>query len=396
MTVDCRLLPGPDPGRGRGRSCASWLGEGDYELSGSRRTAAPARRSRRRSGTAIESFVAGPSRARVVAPCCSPASPTATGCARRSARSPTASSRCARWIADLAARLVHSADERVHVDDLELGARFLRAGRTDRSSADYRSRAWRSSGSAGWRSPTACSCTARPPGPARCGCRRDARVASGAQAASARPSVASPLLRGPGAARRGVRAPARSPAARSRGAAAVRAAARARRRWSPAPVIAGRRARHARADAGGAGDASPTCSSLVAGRPCAARRRARRLPRRRAHLDRHLRARRAAREGARALRLAPASARCSSTLAIGSALAARAPAHLRGRARAALRPSARSPRRPRSSAGWCATPSNRLSRALARARPRAPAPAGDGRADAGAARGRRGGAALPA
>ena len=27
---------------------------------------------------------------------------------------------------ELAARLIHSADERIHVDDLELGLRFLR------------------------------------------------------------------------------------------------------------------------------------------------------------------------------------------------------------------------------------------------------------------------------
>ena len=56
-----------------------------------------------------------------------PASPTRTGSARRSAPSPTASSRCGRWSAELAARLIHSADERTHVDDLGLGVEFLRA-----------------------------------------------------------------------------------------------------------------------------------------------------------------------------------------------------------------------------------------------------------------------------
>ena len=81
----------------------------------------------------------------------------------------------------------------------------------------------------------------------------------------------------------------------------------------------------------------------------------RRVPRRRAHLDRQLRARRAARAGARALRLAPDRAADRDD---------RRGERARGHGAAALpRPppaqslrSARLPWRPSSSAGWCAIP----------------------------------------
>ena len=56
-----------------------------------------------------------------------PASPTPTGCGRPSGRSPTASSRRGRWTSSLPRRLIHSADERIPVDDLELGVHALRA-----------------------------------------------------------------------------------------------------------------------------------------------------------------------------------------------------------------------------------------------------------------------------
>ena len=124
VTVDWRLLPGQTPEEPR-RSCARCSATATTSSSGSRRTGGtrspletplwdaidgvgrgnePGRRARRRSA--------------------SPASPTATGCARRSARSRTGSSRCGRWSAELAARLIHSADERIPVDDLELGVDF--------------------------------------------------------------------------------------------------------------------------------------------------------------------------------------------------------------------------------------------------------------------------------
>jgi acetylornithine deacetylase/succinyl-diaminopimelate desuccinylase-like protein len=68
---------------------------------------------------------------------------------------------------ELAARLVHSADERCAVDDLELGvcARPLAACSSRRAKVPT----WqtRRSDSAAWHSQTACSCTGRAPGRAR-------------------------------------------------------------------------------------------------------------------------------------------------------------------------------------------------------------------------------------
>ena len=94
ITVDIRLLPGQTPRRPRPTICARSSATGDYELvniearggtrSRDRRPALGCRRGVRRRGGARRA-----SRRRSAAP----ASPTRTGCARRSARSPTASSR---------------------------------------------------------------------------------------------------------------------------------------------------------------------------------------------------------------------------------------------------------------------------------------------------------------
>ena len=117
--------PRPDAGRGRGR---------DPRVPRRRRLRARVDRGRRRHALlAAHAALGGDrrldreprSRARPSRRSCSPASPTATTCARRSARSRTASSPCGRCTSELAARLIHSADERIPVDDLELGTRFL-------------------------------------------------------------------------------------------------------------------------------------------------------------------------------------------------------------------------------------------------------------------------------
>ena len=177
--------------------------------------------------------------------------------------------------------------------------------------------------------------------------------------------------------------------AAARGAPALRAARGARRDGRER----GRRARAARSRrASGPRRRSSSAASLSLAPATLALRgsRPRRLPRRRAHLDRHLRARRAARQGARALRLAPDRAARSLTLGgRGRARGARRraparPARVGGRGRRARRP------RPRSSRWMARHPEHPP---LARARvagPRAPAPARDRRADARAARGRRG------
>ena len=93
VTVDCRLLPGQTEAEAEA-IVLEWLGEGDYELEwrgGQGGT-------RSELGTplwaAIEEFVGGARARRAVwRRSAWPGSPTPTGCARRSARSPTASSR---------------------------------------------------------------------------------------------------------------------------------------------------------------------------------------------------------------------------------------------------------------------------------------------------------------
>ncbi len=127
VTVDCRLLPGPDAGGGRERAIVrELLGDGDYEFEWLEGTAARARRSTRRSGTRVE------------------ASSPRIEPGRRSSPICVAGFTDSHWLREafgtvaygffpmrtmdpeVAARLVHSADERIAVDDLELGVDFLR------------------------------------------------------------------------------------------------------------------------------------------------------------------------------------------------------------------------------------------------------------------------------
>ena len=118
VTVDCRLLPGQTQARGRSEVRAARRGGLRVRLArGAGGTRSPMDA---RSGTRSSRGRRGRAGRRSRADLPRRASRTATGCARRSARSPTASSRCATW-SELATRLVHSADERIGVDDLELG-----------------------------------------------------------------------------------------------------------------------------------------------------------------------------------------------------------------------------------------------------------------------------------
>ena len=331
-----RRLPPPPRSVAGGRRApivARCSATGDTTSSGSRPRAARARRWSPRSGTPSSPLSPRSSPRRAVAPICLPASPTATGCARPSGPSPTASSPCATMDPEVAARFVHSADERIELDDLELGVRFLRyAAQADRLLAcppmteedparrdgarERRARA--RADRVGVRGPAS---------------RRDAAQARRTASASAPRAWSSPLLRGPARLPRSSLccprgAPSRCP---RRG---CRSSARGgRARWSRARCR-GRVAAIARS-APAAKELARGLASLAPAVRCAARR-PRRLPRRRAHLDRHLRARRAAREGARALRLA--SCRPAARHAGDRELARRARRrHLRGaRARASL------------------------------------------------------------
>ena len=139
------------------------------------------------------------------------------------------------------------------------------------------------------------------------------------------PDVQHPFLRGPlRLAEAFALLPARAEAAR--GEAAVRAAA------VLAATLASALDRPGRAPFARLGAAARELAvglALARARDAgAARRRARRLPRRRAHLDRDVRARREAREGARALRLAPGRP-AARDVGRRQLLASRAPAHLR-------------------------------------------------------------------
>ena len=187
----------------------------------------------------------------------------------------------------------------------------------------------------------------------------------------------------PGPDRRGVRAAPYRPAGASRGRTSIPAppgAARPGRRDGRRPRVAREQPESPRP-----GDAVGR-SQHRTGRACSARNRDRLLPRRRAHLDRELRARRAPAARARALRLASARPRLVAT-AGGNVLAGRLAATPRGKSVARLvaglgavaaRPSSR----------WTLRNPDEPGRPRARlARPGAAAPLSDGRADAGAARG---------
>jgi acetylornithine deacetylase/succinyl-diaminopimelate desuccinylase-like protein len=123
VTVDCRLLPGQAQADAE-RLLRNWLGQGDYEIAwreGQGGTRSPMQGP---LWDAAQSFVAETEPGARVAPIC------------------VAGFTDSHWLRqfgtvaygffpvkmdpELAARLVHSADERADVDDLELGVRWLR------------------------------------------------------------------------------------------------------------------------------------------------------------------------------------------------------------------------------------------------------------------------------
>ena len=125
VTVDCRLLPGQTEAEADGL-VRSWLGEGDYEVEW--RDAQGGTRSE--LGTplwsAIESFVDVIEPGARLAPICV-AGFTDSHWLREAFGTVAYGFFPMRTMsAELAARLIHSADERIPVDDLELGVEFLR------------------------------------------------------------------------------------------------------------------------------------------------------------------------------------------------------------------------------------------------------------------------------
>ena len=243
------------------------------------------------------------------------------------------------------------------------------------------------SASAGWRSRTACSCTAPRRGPAPFAPTTASSRSSRARKRLLGSTVKNPLLRGPARLAEAFAFLPRGEARTARGAAAVAAPAR--------------RSRDARR-----GSRCRSRRSAAAARRKGARDRAARPSRRRCSRSRG--GELAAYHGAehitigtyehgeeRARRSTSAAARTSS----GRCSSRRPPATCspsRARAVPARRPGGRHRRRPRRvdrDVRLDAAPSDAPARARAReARPRVPAPGRDGRADTGSARGRRGGA----
>jgi acetylornithine deacetylase/succinyl-diaminopimelate desuccinylase-like protein len=126
VTVDCRLLPGQTEAEAEA-VLRDWLGEGDYELEwrgGQGGT-------RSELGTplwrAIEEFVGGLEAGARPAPICVAGFTDSHWLRETFGTVAYGFFPLKAMSAELAARLIHSADERVPVEDLELGVRFLRS-----------------------------------------------------------------------------------------------------------------------------------------------------------------------------------------------------------------------------------------------------------------------------
>ena len=126
VTVDCRLLPGQTEAEAEAVVLA-WLGEGDYELEWTGGQGG----TRSELGTplwaAIEEFVGGLEPGARLAPICVAGFTDSHWLRETFGTVAYGFFPLKAMSADLAARLIHSADERIPVDDLELGVRFLRS-----------------------------------------------------------------------------------------------------------------------------------------------------------------------------------------------------------------------------------------------------------------------------
>ncbi len=125
VTVDCRLLPGQTQAAVE-PVLRAWLGDGDYEIVWREGQGGTRSAMQTPLWTAAESFVAEVEPGARVAPICV-AGFTDSHWLREAFGTVAYGFFPVRSMdPDLAARLVHSADERADVDDLELGVHFLR------------------------------------------------------------------------------------------------------------------------------------------------------------------------------------------------------------------------------------------------------------------------------
>jgi acetylornithine deacetylase/succinyl-diaminopimelate desuccinylase-like protein len=125
VTVDCRLLPGQDLSEAE-RKLRAYLGENEYELEwrgiqGGTRSPLDTP-----LWSAVESFIAEAEPGATVAPICVAGFTDSHWLRQAYGTVAYGFFPLKAMSADLAARLIHSADERIAVDDLELGLYFLR------------------------------------------------------------------------------------------------------------------------------------------------------------------------------------------------------------------------------------------------------------------------------
>jgi acetylornithine deacetylase/succinyl-diaminopimelate desuccinylase-like protein len=125
VTIDCRLLPGQTPEEAES-TLVAWLGDDGYELDNYERVGGTRSPIGGPLWDAVRSFVADEEPAAAAAPICV-AGFTDSHWMREAFGTVAYGFFPARAMdPELAARLIHSANERVPVEDLELGVRFLR------------------------------------------------------------------------------------------------------------------------------------------------------------------------------------------------------------------------------------------------------------------------------
>ena len=125
VTVDVRLLPGQTPGEAEA-ALRAWLGDGAYELVNIERQGGTRSPIGGVLWDAVQSFVAEEEPGAVAAPTCV-AGFTDSHWLREAFGTVAYGFFPARTMdSELAARLIHSANERIPVADLELGVRFMR------------------------------------------------------------------------------------------------------------------------------------------------------------------------------------------------------------------------------------------------------------------------------
>jgi acetylornithine deacetylase/succinyl-diaminopimelate desuccinylase-like protein len=125
VTVDCRLLPGQTQAEAE-RVIRDALGEGDYEIVWREGQGGTRSAMQTPLWAAAESFIAEAERDARVAPICVAGFTDSHWLREAFGTVAYGFFPVKKMDPDLAARLVHSADERAEVDDLELGVRWLR------------------------------------------------------------------------------------------------------------------------------------------------------------------------------------------------------------------------------------------------------------------------------